>query len=59
MASSIYASCQKIDSGEVIGTGQNHVLSTTQIDLRKEVFDHLHENLAEYVQKDHQIDVVQ
>lgn len=59
LASSIYASCQKIDSGEVIGTGQNHVLSTTQIDLRKEVFDHLHENLAEYVQKDHQIDVVQ
>lgn len=59
LASSIYATCQKVDTGEVIGTGQNHVLSTTHIDLRKEVFDHLHENLIEYLPKDEQVDNIQ
>ncbi|CAC5396496.1 unnamed protein product [Mytilus coruscus] len=59
LASSVYSTCQKVDTGEVIGTGQNHVLSTTQIELRKEVFDHLHENLLEYASKDDTVDNIQ
>lgn len=51
LASSVYSATQKIDTGEVLGTGLNHVLSTTQIELRKEVFDHLHENLLDYLPK--------
>lgn len=56
LASSVYSATQKIDTGEVLGTGLNHVLSTTQIELRKEVFDHLHENLLEYLPKGDNLD---
>ncbi|XP_052699297.1 WD repeat-containing protein 93-like isoform X5 [Crassostrea angulata] len=51
-ASSIHSACQKVDSGEVIGTGVNHILTPNHKDMRKEVFAHLHDNLMEYLPKE-------
>lgn len=51
-ASSVHSACQKVDSGEVIGTGVNHILTPNHKDMRKEVFAHLHDNLMEYLPKE-------
>ncbi|XP_078314184.1 WD repeat-containing protein 93-like isoform X3 [Crassostrea virginica] len=51
-ASSVYSACQKVDSGEVIGTGVNHILTPNHKEMRKEVFAHLHDNLMEYLPKE-------
>ncbi|XP_067664701.1 WD repeat-containing protein 93-like isoform X3 [Haliotis asinina] len=51
-SSSTYSACQKIDSGEVIGTGQNHLLSANHLEGRDTMFNHLHENLLKYLPKD-------
>ncbi|XP_046574489.1 WD repeat-containing protein 93-like [Haliotis rubra] len=51
-SSSTYSACQKIDSGEVIGTGQSHLLSANHLEGRDTMFNHLHENLLKYLPKD-------
>ncbi|XP_071103091.1 WD repeat-containing protein 93-like isoform X2 [Haliotis cracherodii] len=51
-SSSIYSACQKIDSGEVIGTGQSHLLTANHLEGRDTMFDHLHGNLLKYLPKD-------
>ncbi|XP_046350469.2 WD repeat-containing protein 93-like isoform X7 [Haliotis rufescens] len=51
-SSSIYSACQKIDSGEVIGTGQSHLLTANHLEGRDTMFDHLHGNLMKYLPKD-------
>ena len=43
--SNLGTTCQKIDGGDVVGSGQNHLFSQTHLDLRQNVFDHLHDNL--------------
>ncbi|ESP05506.1 hypothetical protein LOTGIDRAFT_228061 [Lottia gigantea] len=49
---SLQSACQKVDSGEVIGTGQNHVLSGSHLDLRDAMFNHLNEKLLPYLKDD-------
>ena len=46
---SLSTTCQKIDGGDVIGTGQNYLFTPNHLDLRKSVFDHLHDNLLKYL----------
>ena len=45
--SNLATTCQKIDGGDVVGSGQN-LFSQTHLDLRQNVFDHLHDNLLKY-----------
>ena len=47
--SNLATTCQKIDGGDVVGSGQNHLFSQTHLDLRQNVFDHLHDNLLKYL----------
>lgn len=51
-APNIHIASQKIDTGEVIGTGQNHIFTSNNMDVRKEVFKHLHDNLLPYLPKE-------
>ncbi|KAK3097698.1 hypothetical protein FSP39_012246 [Pinctada imbricata] len=50
-SSSIHSACSKIDSGEVIGSGVNHILTPSHLERRKDVFNHLHDNLIDYLPK--------
>ena len=52
LAPTIHAATQKVDQGEVIGTGQNHILTTNNLDLRKEIFSHNYKNLLQYLPKE-------
>ena len=47
--SNLSGTCQKMDGGDVIGTGQNHLFTQNHLDLRNSVFDHLHDNLLKYL----------
>ncbi|XP_062569540.1 WD repeat-containing protein 93-like isoform X6 [Saccostrea cucullata] len=51
-SSSVYSACQKVDTGEVVGTGVNHILTPSHKEMRKEVFAHLHDNLIDYLPKE-------
>ncbi|KAK3602510.1 hypothetical protein CHS0354_029323 [Potamilus streckersoni] len=48
----LYQACQKVDTGEVIGMGHNNIVTPAHLDLRKTVFEHLHEDLLKYLPKD-------
>ncbi|KAL3866222.1 hypothetical protein ACJMK2_043544 [Sinanodonta woodiana] len=48
----LYQACQKVDTGEVIGMGYNNIVTPAHLDLRKTVFEHLHEDLLKYLPKD-------
>ncbi|XP_069138449.1 WD repeat-containing protein 93-like isoform X3 [Argopecten irradians] len=52
LAPTISAACQKIDSGDVIGTGQNHILTTAHLDLRAEIFETNYKHMLEYLPKE-------
>ncbi|XP_041365295.1 WD repeat-containing protein 93-like isoform X2 [Gigantopelta aegis] len=41
--------CNKVDQGEVIGSGQNHIVTPQHFALRDKMFDHLHENVLQYI----------
>jgi hypothetical protein len=45
-----------VDTGEVIGTGVNHILTPTHKEMRKEVFAHLHDNLIDYLPKEDELE---
>jgi len=49
LATTVYQSTQKVDTGDVIGTGLNHILTTNNLETRQEVFKHLHDSLMEYL----------
>ncbi|XP_061173188.1 WD repeat-containing protein 93-like isoform X1 [Saccostrea echinata] len=55
-SSSVYSACQKVDAGEVIGTGINHILTPSHKEMRKEVFAHLHDNLIDYLPKEEELE---
>lgn len=55
-SSSVYSACQKVDTGEVIGTGVNHILTPSHKEMRKEVFAHLHDNLIDYLPKEDELE---
>lgn len=38
-----------MDNGDVVGAGYNILVSQNHLDLRKSVFDHLHDNLLKYL----------
>jgi len=44
----LLASVQKVESGDVVGTGQNLLFTQNHLDLKKSAFEHLHENLLKY-----------
>ncbi|XP_033749813.1 WD repeat-containing protein 93-like isoform X3 [Pecten maximus] len=52
LAPSIHGACQKVDSGEVIGTGQNHILTTSHLDLRTEIFENNYKHMLDYLPKE-------
>ncbi|XP_060554137.1 WD repeat-containing protein 93-like isoform X3 [Ruditapes philippinarum] len=48
----LLATCQKVESNDVIGTGHNLLFTQAHLDLRQSVFDHIHDNLLKYLPED-------
>ncbi|KAK6188663.1 hypothetical protein SNE40_004797 [Patella caerulea] len=48
-SSSVMSACQKVDSGEVIGTGQHHIITSTHLEQRDSMFEQQHENMMKYL----------
>lgn len=44
--------CQKVDTGEVLGTGQTHILSSTWLETYDTNFQNLHENAKKYLKQE-------
>ncbi|XP_050402877.1 WD repeat-containing protein 93 isoform X4 [Patella vulgata] len=48
-SSSVMSACQKVDSGEVIGTGQHHIITSGHLEQRDSLFEQQHENMMKYL----------
>ena len=45
---SLQGACQKAEGAEVVGQGSNVLFTSSHLDMRRSVFDHLHDGLAKY-----------
>ncbi|OWF46969.1 WD repeat-containing protein 93 [Mizuhopecten yessoensis] len=52
LASSTHGACQKVDSGDVIGTGQNHILTSSHLEQRAEIFENNYKHMLDYLPKE-------
>ncbi|KAL5004784.1 hypothetical protein ScPMuIL_018240 [Solemya velum] len=48
----INLACQKVEGGDVVAMGNNHILTQSHLDQRRKVFDVLHENILHYLPKE-------
>ena len=39
----------KVDTGDVLGTGLNHILSSAQLESRDQIFNHKHDQHLKYL----------
>ncbi|XP_064649847.1 WD repeat-containing protein 93-like isoform X2 [Lineus longissimus] len=59
-ANSPFQALSKIDqTGDVIGTGLSHILTASHLELRKTVFEHLHEQHIKYLPQEEEEKVIQ
>ncbi|KAK3791393.1 hypothetical protein RRG08_012575 [Elysia crispata] len=49
LSSSIASALTKVDTGDVLGTGLNHIVSSAHLESRDQIFNHKHEQYLKYL----------